>query len=424
MRNYKSRSIEGKEVRPESLMMSYGYDPMLSEGAIKPPIFQTSTFAFESAEKGKAFFELAYGLRAQGKAEKLGLIYSRLNNPDLEVLEDRLTLWDEAEACAVFESGMAAIATTLLAFVHSGDCLVHSEPLYGGSEHLLTHILPEFGIKTVGFPAGHPMADVADSIRSRTAGSRVGAVLIETPANPTNALIDIAGIADLAQSLGGGNDKPVVMVDNTFLGPLWQHPLKHGVDLVLYSATKFIGGHSDVIAGACLGRTELVQQVRSLRTFIGTMAGPWTGWLLLRSLETLKMRMTAQMKNARYIADFLSDHPRVRRVHYLGQIDEGDKMYDVYRRQCLGPGSMVAFEVDGGEASAFRFLNALQLVKLAVSLGGTESLAEHPATMTHADVPPADRDRMGITEAMVRLSVGVEHYEDVLADLNQALAQV
>jgi methionine-gamma-lyase len=402
-------------------MMSYGYDPMLSEGAVKPPIFQTSTFVFESAEAGKAFFEVAYGLRAQGKTEHLGLIYSRLNNPDLEVLEDRLTLWDNAEACAVFESGMAAITTALLAFVRPGDFVVHSQPLYGGSEHFLRSILPEFNVTPVGFTAGHPMSEMEESIRSRTAGGRVSAVLIETPANPTNALVDIEEVVELARSLNGSDDPPVVMVDNTFLGPLWQHPLKHGADLVLYSATKFIGGHSDVIAGACLGRSDLMQQVRSLRTFMGTMAGPWTGWLLLRSLETLKMRMTGQMKNARYVVDYLNEHPKVRRVHYLDSMDEEDEMYPVYRRQCMGPGSMVAFEVEGGEAGAFRFLNALQLVKLAVSLGGTESLAEHPATMTHADVPPEDQECMGIGPSMVRLSIGVEHYEDILADLGQAL---
>jgi methionine-gamma-lyase len=371
-------------------MMSYGYDPMLSEGAVKPPIFQTSTFVFESAEAGKAFFEVAYGLRAQGKAEQLGLIYSRLNNPDLEVLEDRLTLWDDAEACAVFESGMAAITTALLAFVRPGDFVVHSEPLYGGSEHFLRNILPDFNVTPVAFTAGHPVAEVEQSIRSQTTGGRVSAVLIETPANPTNALVDIAEVVKLAQSLNGNDDKPVVMVDNTFLGPMWQHPLEHGADLVLYSA----------------------------------MAGPWTGWLLLRSLETLKMRMTAQMKNARYVVDYLNEHPKIRRVHYLDLMDEEDEMYPVYRRQCLGPGSMVAFEVEGGEPGAFRLLNALQLIKLAVSLGGTESLAEHPATMTHADIPAADQERMGIGPSMVRLSLGVEHYEDIIADLEQALAAV
>jgi len=418
----KARSIGGKPLRPESLMMSYGYDPRLSEGAVKCPIFQTSTFAFESAEAGKAFFEVAYGLREQRSGEELGLIYSRLNNPDLEILEGRIALWDDAESCAVFESGMAAITTSLLTYLTPGDVLVHSEPLYGGCDHFVKHYLPRLGIIPVGFQAGIPIADLAADLTARVAGRPVAAALLETPANPTNGLIDIQAIADLVHALAAPDRPAVVMVDNTFLGPLWQHPLQHGADLVLYSATKFIGGHSDVIAGAASGSAEVMVPIRTLRTFMGTMAGPWTGWLLLRSLETLKMRMTAAMKNARYVADFLAEHPRVDRVHYLGHLPEDSPMHETYRRQCLAPGSMISFEVQGGEAGAFRFLNALTMVKLAVSLGGTESLAQHPGTMTHADIPPADQVRMGITAGMVRLSVGVEHYEDLIADLAQALS--
>ncbi|HEX5818969.1 MAG TPA: PLP-dependent transferase, partial [Gemmatimonadales bacterium] len=249
------------------------------------------------------------------------------------------------------------------------------------------------------------------------------AVLLETPANPTNGLVDIAAVSAFAHGLlhSDHGRRTVVMVDNTFLGPLWQQPLKHGADLVIYSATKFIGGHSDVIAGAVLGSTEMMAPVRTLRTFLGTMAGPWSGWLLLRSLETLKMRMTAQMKNARYVADFLADHPKVDALHYLGALGDDHPMAEVYKRQCTSPGSLISFEVKGGQAGAFRFLNSLRLVHLAVSLGGTESLAEHPSTMTHADVTPADQARMGITPGMVRMSVGVEHYEDIIADLAQAL---
>jgi methionine-gamma-lyase len=405
-------------------MMGFGYDPGLSEGAIKCPIFQTSTFVFPTAEAGKSFFEVAYGLREQGPAEEPGLIYSRLNNPDLEILEDRLGLWDGAEACAVFESGMAAISTALLTYLRPGDALVYSEPLYGGTEHFITAILPEFGITPVGFPAGCPIAAVAADVRRRVVGKRVPVVYVETPANPTNALVDLDDLVRFAPTLGNGGARPVVMVDNTFLGPLFQHPLRHRVDLVIYSATKFIGGHSDVIAGAVLGTKTAMAPVRALRTFMGTMAGPWTGWLLMRSLETLKMRMTAMMKNARYVADFLNDHPKVSAVHYLGLLREGDPQYAVYRKQCSGPGSLIAFEVEGDEPAAFRFLNALKLVKLAVSLGGTESLAEHPASMTHSDVPPDDQARMGITPGMVRLSVGVEHFEDIIEDLKQALAAV
>jgi methionine-gamma-lyase len=406
------------------MMMSYGYDPMLSEGALKCPIFQTSTFVFEKAEDGKAFFELALGLREKGPNEKLGLIYSRLNNPDIEILEDRLCLWDEGDGAAVFQSGMAAIATSLLTFLRPGDVLLHSDPVYGGTDHLLKHILPEFGVEVVGFPAGVPMGELENELRARLKGKRVPAVLIETPANPTLGLVDIQGIAEFAHSLGDGADRPVVMVDNTFLGPIFQHPLKLGADLVIYSATKFLGGHADVVAGACVGHREVVDRIRTLRTFIGTAAGPWTGWLLMRSLETLKMRMMAAMKNAQHVASFLADHPKVKNLHYLGLIQEDDPMYDVYRRQCSAPGSLIAFEVEGGEKEAFEFLNALQLINLAVSLGGTESLAEHPAAMTHADVSPEDRERLGITPALVRISVGVEYYEDIIADIDQALRAI
>jgi len=423
MKEYRQRDINGKQLKPESLMMSYGYDARLSEGAVKCPIFQTSTFAFESAEAGKAFFELAYGMREKGPSEQLGLIYSRLNNPDLEILEDRLTLWDGAEAAAVFQSGMAAIATTLLTYARPGDAIIVSEPLYGGTEHLIHHVLPEFGITPVCFPAGIPIAEVAPNVRKTVGDKRVSAALIETPSNPTNALVDIRATADLVHSFGSGDHQPPLIVDNTFLGPVWQHPLQHGADMVLYSATKFIGGHSDVVAGATLGSQVRLADVKMLRTVFGSMAGPWTGWLLMRSLETLKMRMTAMMKNAQYVASFLADHPKVHGVHYLGLMPEDDPMYEVYRRQCLSPGSLIAFDL-GTEEAAFRFLDSLLLAKLAVSLGGTESLAQHPGRMTHSDIEPAEQTKMGITPGLVRLSVGVEHYEDLIADLEQALDRV
>jgi methionine-gamma-lyase len=423
-KEYTRREIGERRLRPESLMMGYGYRPEWSEGAIKCPIFQTSTFVFKNAEEGKAFFELAYGLREQRPTESLGLIYSRLNNPDLEVLEDRLTLWDEAEAAAVHASGMAAIATTAFTFLRPGDLLLHSEPLYGGTEYLFTHVLPQFGIEVATFPAGPRGPAVAEQLLGdRSRAKRLAMIFIETPANPTNDLVDIAVCAELAKR-HSSERQVIVAVDNTFLGPVFQQPLKHGADIVIYSATKFIGGHSDLIAGAVLGSEELIARVLQTRTFLGTASEPWTGWLLLRSLETVKLRMTCQMKNARYVADFLADHPKVKRVSYLGHIADSDLQYEIYRRQCLSPGAMVAFEVRGGEAEAFRFLNSLKLIHLAVSLGGTESLAEHPATMTHSDVPPDGQARMGITPALVRLSIGVEHPDDLIADLDQALAAV
>lgn len=217
--------------------------------------------------------------------------------------------------------------------------------------------------------------------------------------------------------------RPLIIVDNTFLGPLWQQPLEQNADIVLYSLTKYIGGHSDLIAGAALGAESLMAKVRGMRTILGSVSDAWTGWLLLRSLETLKLRVTSAMKNARYIAEFLADHPKVRRVHYLGML-ENETQKRIYQRQATSPGSTFSFEVHGGEAEAFRVLDALQVVKLAVSLGGTESLAEHPASMTHSDIPPEEQMRMGITPSMIRISVGVEHPEDVIADLRQALDEM
>ncbi len=406
---------------PESLMMSYGYRPELSEGSLKSPIFQTSTFVFKNAEEGRRFFETAYGLRAPRRGESSGLIYSRINNPDLEILEDRLALWDGAEASSVFSSGMAAITTAILAFASPGDLIVHSEPLYGGTDHFFKSILPRFGVETAAFPSKLGPG----ALSRRLGGSRRGRlamVFVETPANPTNEHTDIRACAAFARVFSSRGRRAVLAVDNTFLGPLWQRPLDHGADLSIYSATKFLGGHSDLIAGVCSGAKPLLAKVREMRTFLGSMASPWTGWLLLRSLETLKIRMTEQARNAEIVARHLARHPRVERVYYPGLLKADSVQGRLFSRQCLGPGSMISFDVRGGRARAYRFLDALRLVHLTVSLGGTESLAEHPATMTHCDVSAADKKRFGIGEGMVRLSVGIENHEDLLADLDAALA--
>lgn len=405
-------------------MMSYGYKPELSEGSLKCPIFQTSTFVFKSADEGKRFFELAYGQREKGPAEELGLIYSRLNNPDLEILENRLALWDEAEDALVFESGLAAITTALLEFCKPGDLLLHSGPLYGGTHHFIHHVLTSFGVEVRGFLAEDGEADLVRTIERSGRADRLAMIYVETPGNPTNALIDLDMVVRLARRYSTADRRVVVAVDNTYLGPMWQKPLKFGADLCLYSATKFIGGHSDLIAGSCAGSAEVVGRIRVLRTFLGNMAGPWTGWLLMRSLETLKVRTDRMAKNAKKVAAFLDGHPKVSKVHYLGLLEPGTAQYGIFERQCLSPGSMISFEVVGGEAEAFRFLDALKVVHLAVSLGGTESLAEHPATMTHVDVPPDERAALGITDSLVRLSIGVEDPDDLIWDFGQALDAV
>lgn len=424
-KKYRHRDVNGHALTPETLMMSYGYDPQYSEGSVKCPIFQTSTFAFKSAEDGKSFFELAYGLREQSPAEEPGLIYSRVNNPDLEILEDRLCLWDEAESGLVFSSGMAAISTTMFSVLRPGDVLLVSAPVYGGTEFLVENILPQFGVQRVWFGSGSLQPSLDEALGRAKALGRIGMIYLETPANPTNGLVDIARCAAIARSLADSSGRrPLVAVDNTFLGPLWQRPLHHGADCVVYSLTKYVGGHSDVIAGACLGSEPVIAPVRGMRTILGTISDPHSCWLLMRSLETMKLRMTSAMKNARYVAEFLSDHPKVKAVQYLGFLAAGDADYDLFQRQCQSPGSTFSFEIHGGEAEAFRLLNKLQVAKLAVSLGGTETLMEHPGTMTHSDIPPARQLEMGITPGMVRISVGIEHPTDIIADLAQALEAV
>ena len=417
--------INGKKktFKPETLMMGYGYRPELSEGAVKCPIFQTSTFVFSNSQEGKEFFEMAHGIREPALAGP-GLIYSRINNPDLQILEERLTVWDGAEACAAFESGMAAISTTVLEFLKPGDHLLTTEPIYGGTEDLFEHVLDKFGIHTICFGARHSKQEIISMVEKAGAAAKLGMIFLETPANPTNELVDIEMVVDIAKHFSTEDRKVITVLDNTFLGPVYQHPLHFGIDLVIYSATKYIGGHSDVVAGACLGSKELITRVKSLRSILGAMAGPWTGWLLMRSLETLKMRMATATEGAKLIAEYLRTHPKVEKVYYLGLLKEGDPQYAVYQKQCLAPGAMISFLVKGGEKQAFAFLDALKMIKLAVSLGGTESLAEHPAAMTHASVAPEKRREFGIAENLVRISVGVEAPEDIIWDLEQALAAV
>ncbi len=416
--------MKNHNFNPESLMMTYGYKPELSEGAIKCPIFQTSTFVFKTAEEGKAFFELAYGLREKSPKEELGLIYSRINNPNLEILENRLCLWDKADDCAVFESGMSAISTVLLEFLKPGDLLVYSNPLYGGTDHFIHHFLDKIGVHTLGVMPDHSMDEVVQMIKDSGKADKLAMIFMETPANPTNDIVDIEKFSEIAKQFSTEERKTLVAVDNTYMGPLWQHPLQCGADLVLYSATKYIGGHSDLIAGAVLGNAELMLRVKTLRTFLGNMVSPHTAWLLLRSLETLKVRMDQQTQNAQVIVDYLNNHPKVENVYYLGLLKEGSEAYTTYKKQCSAPGAMVSFDIVGGEKEAFKFLNSLKLMKLAVSLGGTESLAEHPKTMTHAGVDEVQMRQMNITDRLVRLSIGVEYSKDLIWDLEQALEKV
>lgn len=423
---YKQIEKMNNDMHPESFMMTHGYQPKLSEGSLKTPIFQTSTFVFKSAAEGKRYFEIAYGLSEQQQEEEMGLIYSRLNNPNLEILENRLCLWDKAEDAAVFESGMSAISTVMLEFMKPGDLLLYSRPVYGGTDHFINHFLKKLDIESVGFSPDDSKEEIIEKIKSSGRSHKLALIHIETPANPTNALIDIEMCAEIKNMFSTAEQEVFFSVDNTYMGPIWQHPLKHGADLVLYSATKYIGGHSDIIAGACLGTKAHMARVKGLRTFMGNMAAPFTAWLLLRSLETLKVRMEQQAKNAVAVAEYLKHHPKVEKVYYLGNIltDGTERDKAIYERQYKSAGAMIAFDITGGELEAFAFLDNLKLIKLAVSLGGTESLAEHPYTMTHADVPQDIKNKMHITDKLVRLSIGIEHSDDTIADIEQALTHV
>lgn len=411
---------------PESLMMSYGYEPAWSEGAIKAPVFQTSTYTFRSAEEGKSFFELAFGLREKEDGESMGLIYSRLNNPNMEILENRLSLWDDAADCAVFSSGMAAVSTCLLEFLKPGDLLVYNRPLYGGSIHFIESILPEMGVHILGVNSWESAAEVEAKLAACEHIDKLAMFYLETPANPTNHLVDIQAFVEMAKQYSTPEKKVLTAVDNTYLGPIWQKPLELGADLTVYSATKFIAGHSDLIAGAIMGKEqELVNRVKTRRVFLGNMPSPWTCWLMLRSVETLKIRMEKQAENAKKVANYVRVHPKVDKVMYLGFSEKDNPARDaIFKRQCLSAGSMLAFEVKGGEKEAFAFLNNLDLIKLAVSLGSTESLAEHPASMTHAEMDAEIKDKLGITDSLVRLSVGVENPDDLIEDIRIAFEAV
>jgi methionine-gamma-lyase len=420
---YHKDRLGNRKLHPETLMLGYGYDPALSEGAVKPPVFLTSTFVFRSAEHGKEFFDYVAGRREPPEGEAAGLVYSRFNHPNSEIVEDRLAIFEDAEAAVLFSSGMSAIATTILAFARPGDVILHSQPLYGGTETLVAKTLANLGMGSVGFGDGVDEAAVRAAADEARAKGRVAVVVIETPSNPMNSLVDIALARRVAEEIAAaqGGDRPVVICDNTLLGPLYQHPLRHGADISLYSLTKYVGGHSDLIAGAALGSRELMKRVRLLRSAIGTQLDPHSCWMLGRSLETLTLRMNAANRNGEIVADFLQTHPRVTKVHHLAYLPEGSPERRVYDAQCDAPGSTFSFDVAGGEAEAFRVLNALRIFKLAVSLGGTESLTCHPASTTHSGVPKATRDRLGVSDATIRVSIGVEHPDDLVADLAQAL---
>ena len=406
---------------PETRVLGYGYEPDWSEQSVKPPIFVTSTFAFKDCEEGERFFRKAYKLDGDVGPPK-GLIYSRLNNPNLEILEDRLTLFDGGEAGAVFSSGMSAISTTCMAFCRPGDYVVFASPVYGGTEFLFENVLPAFQIECCPVRAGTGAPErMRELIKEKGRSPRL--LFVESPSNPTMVMTEIRGIRKVADECGKGDQRPLVAVDNTFLGPVFQHPLQHGADLVLYSLTKFVGGHSDLIAGAVIGNNALIKGIKDMRTILGPMPAPFTAWLATRSLETVQLRMSRQAQTAEIIAEMLILHPAVVDVTYPSLLGGKNPQRAIYKRQCTGPGGIISFDL-GTKKRAFKFLDSLEVATLAVSLGGNETLAEHPGTMTHADVAPDRQRAIGIGAGLVRISVGIEDPQDLLRDFEQALARL
>ena len=422
-RDFRKSWVGEHRLEPETLMLGFGFDPELSEGAVKIPIFLTSTFAYKTCEEGKLLFDYMSGRGAPPEGSDAGLIYTRFNNPNLQIVEERLAVLERADACAVFSSGMAAILTAMLSVADPGQVVLRSRPLYGGTETLFDNLLAKLGVASVPFFDGIDGAAVRAAADTAMERGVMAAIFVETPANPTNALVDLdlmAAIAAEAEARQGV--KPVIVVDNTLLGPLYQAPLAHGADLVVYSLTKYVGGHSDLVAGSVAGSAALMKKVRSLRNLIGNQLDVHSCWMLTRSLETLRLRMDKAFANARDVADWLATHPRVERVAYLGAAIVGSPEAEVIERQCGAHGATFSFVVKGGREAAFKVLDGLQVFKLAVSLGGTESLACHPGSTTHSGVSVNERVALGIEEGLIRLSIGIEAPKDLIADLDRALA--
>lgn len=396
-------------------VLTRGFDPALSVGSARPAVFRSSTYVFPTPEAAERAFDLTSGRARPAAGESVALIYSRFNHPNAEILEEQIVpLEPGASGALVFNSGMSAIMNALLAFLAPGAALVYTVPIYGGTQKLIQAFLEPWGVRGVPVPAGR--GDALDAA-IRGAG-RVGAVLIETPANPTLTMTDIARACRAAAGL---SPRPLVMVDNTLLGPTFQHPLELGADLVLYSATKYLSGFSDLIGGVALARDpEWLRQVKLLRNLFGTILQPDECWILNSRLPTVGLRMRQAADNASHIARALADHPRIARVLYPALFADPDQRA-IRDLQCEAAGAMLSLELKGGKAAAFGFLRRLRIARNAVSLGGVETLVCHPKTTTHSGLTEAEFAAAGVGDALVRISIGIEDWRDLLEDFTQAL---
>jgi methionine-gamma-lyase len=404
-----------QDLRPPTQVLTRGFDPSLSVGSARPAVFRSSTYVFPSPEAAERAFDLIAGRAKPDPDEQPALIYSRFNQPNAQILEDRLVpLETGAQAALVFNSGMAAIMTALLTFARPGQSILYTVPIYGGTQHLIEDFLSTLGIHGIPVEAGRTR-DMEEAIRS---AKDLAIVLIETPANPTIVMTDIQHAADVAARL---EPKPLVMVDNTLLGPTFQHPLVHGADLCLYSATKYLSGLSDLIAGAAIARDpELIRRMHSKRNLFGNILQPDECWMLEGRLPTVTLRMNRSSKNAERIAIRLAKHPKVARVLYPTLFTDPEQIA-IAQNQCDFPGGMLSIDLRGGKRAAFEFLRNLRIARNAVSLGGVETLVCHPKTTTHSGFTEAEFATAGVTDGLVRISIGIEDWRDLMADFEQAL---
>jgi methionine-gamma-lyase len=402
-------------VRPPTAVLTRGYDPTLSVGSARPAVFRSTTYVFSSPEAAERAFLLALGRAELEPGESPDLIYSRLSHPNAEILEDRIvTLEPEAEAAAVFNSGLAAISTVLLTFMSPGDHFIYTHPVYGGTHHLFKQFLEPLGFVGREVLAG----DTAGLLRAIDEEPKLKMVFIETPSNPTLIMSDIRAAVEAAKKRP---EPPLVVVDNTFLGPTFQHPLKLGADVAVYSATKFLAGFSDMLGGVMMSRDpDLVTQARGTRALLGNILQPDECWLLDSRLPTVRIRMNRQSKNAERIVRALSFHVRIKKIYYpsLFTNPEQKRIRDA---QCSFPGSVFAFEINGGKKEAFDFLRNLKIAHNAVSLGGMETLVCHPSTTVHSELEPEEMATAGIMDNLIRISIGIEDWRDILHDIQQAL---
>ena len=373
-------------------------------GTLAMPIYQTSTFIFDSAEQGGRRFAL----------EEAGYIYTRLGNPTTTVLENKIAALEEGEAAVATSSGMGAISSTLWTVLKAGDHVVTDKTLYGCTFALMCHGLTRFGIE-VTFVDTSNLDEVKNAMKKNT---RV--VYLETPANPNLKIVDLEALSKLAHT----NPNTLVIVDNTFATPYMQKPLKLGADIVVHSVTKYINGHGDVIAGLVITNKELADQIRfvGLKDMTGAVLGPQDAYYIIRGMKTFEIRMERHCKNAKKVVEFLNKHPKIERVYYPGL--ETHPGHEIAKKQMKDFGAMISFELKGGFEAGKTLLNSLKLCSLAVSLGDTETLIQHPASMTHSPYTKEEREAAGITDGLVRLSVGLENVEDIIADLEQGLEKI